>query len=73
MQVPNPDRETDPDAPKTRVVKRPKPGCLTQDQLATWPDSIRPEDYYLGQKPIPAGNRPENRRKQAGTRQVLSN
>ena len=42
MRVPNPDRDTDPKAPKTKVVRRPKPGCLTQDQLARWPHSIRP-------------------------------
>jgi hypothetical protein len=53
MRVPNPDRDTDPTAPRTRVVRRPKPGYLTQDQLARWPHSVRPEGYYDGQKAIP--------------------
>lgn len=53
MRVPNPDRETDPKAPKTKVVRRPKPGCLTQEQLASWPHLIRPDGYYDGQKSIP--------------------
>ena len=53
MRVPNPDREIDPAAPKTKVVRRARPGYLTQDQLARWPHSVRPEDYYLTQKPIP--------------------
>ena len=53
MRVPNPDRDTDPEAPKTRVVRRPKPGCLGQDQLASWPRSIRPQGYYDAQQPIP--------------------
>jgi hypothetical protein len=53
MRVPNPERATNPHAPKTKVIRRPKPGCLTQDQLARWPDSIRPAGYYDSQKPIP--------------------
>jgi len=52
MRVPNPDRAGDPKAPKTKVVRQPKPGCLGQDQLATWPHSVRPEGYYQGQRPI---------------------
>ena len=53
MRVPNPDRDTDPDAPKTKVVRRAKPGCLTQQDLSRWPHSIRPAGYYDQQEPIP--------------------
>ena len=53
MRVPNPARETDPQAPKTKVVRRAKPGHLTQQQIASWPHSVRPEGYYDIQKPIP--------------------
>lgn len=52
-RVPNPARERDPQAPKTRVVRRARDGHLTQDQLARWPHSVRPEGYYDGQQPIP--------------------
>ena len=53
MRVPNPDRDAAPAAPRTKVVRQAKPGCLTQDQLARWPHSVRPEGYYDGQKTIP--------------------
>jgi hypothetical protein len=53
MRVPNPGRDTDPEAPKTMVVRRPEPGCLTQKQLGRWPHSIRAESDYDGQEPIP--------------------
>ena len=53
VRVPHPDRETDPDAPRTKVVRQPKPGYLTQMELATWPHSIRPAGYYDGQRSIP--------------------
>jgi hypothetical protein len=53
MRVPNPDRDTDPAAPKTKVVRRPKPGYLTQMGLGRWPHSVRPEGYYKDQRPIP--------------------
>jgi hypothetical protein len=52
-RIPNPARDTDPKAPKTKVVRRPEPGYLTQDQLASWPDSIRPAGYYDSQERIP--------------------
>jgi len=53
MRVPNPDRDTDPEAPKTRVVRRAQPGYLTQKDLSRWPHSIRPAGYYDRQQPIP--------------------
>lgn len=53
MRVPNPERDTDPGAPKTKVIRQAKPGCLTQGQLARWPHSIRPKGYYNQQEPIP--------------------
>jgi hypothetical protein len=52
-RVPNPERDHDPKAPKSKVVRKPEPGAMTQDQLATWPLSVRPADYYRDQKPIP--------------------
>jgi len=51
-RVPNPARETDPDAPKTMVRRLPDPGCLTQLALARWPHSLRPDGYYDGDRPI---------------------
>ena len=51
-RVPNPDRERDPAAPKTRVVRLARPGALTRDQLATWPHALRPAGYYQGGTPI---------------------
>ena len=45
-RVPNPARVTDPAAPKTVVARRAADGALTQDQLATWPGSVRPAGYY---------------------------
>lgn len=53
MRVPNPDRDTNPDAPKTKVIRKAKDGHLGQDQLARWPHSIRPGGHYDHQKPIP--------------------
>jgi hypothetical protein len=51
-RVPNPDREADPDAPRTVVVRRAEPGSLARAELATWPHSLRPRGYYVGDKPI---------------------
>ena len=51
-RVPNPARETDPAAPKTIVVRRAEDGALTQDQLATWPGSVRPGGYYAAGRPL---------------------
>jgi len=33
---------------KSKVVRRALPGALTQDELARWPDSLRPADYDYG-------------------------
>jgi hypothetical protein len=35
-------------APATKVVRQALPGHLTQAQLATWPQSVRPAGYYEG-------------------------
>jgi len=51
-RVPNPARETDPSAPKTVVRRMPDPGAMTQGELARWPWSLRPSDWYDGQRPI---------------------
>jgi hypothetical protein len=51
-RVPNPARESDPSAPKTKVVRMPEPGCLPQLSLARWPHSLRPADWYNGDRPI---------------------
>jgi hypothetical protein len=40
-RVPNPDRESDPAAPKTKVVRQAQPGALARTDLATWPHSLR--------------------------------
>jgi hypothetical protein len=45
-RVPNPDREANPAAARTVVVRRPAEGALTQAQLAGWPGSLRPGGYY---------------------------
>jgi hypothetical protein len=47
-RVPNPDRESDPSAPKTKVVRRAEPGALARTDLAYWPQSLRPAGYYQG-------------------------
>lgn len=52
-RIPNPDRETDPSAPKTKVARVPDDGCLTRTGLAGWPLSLRPPGYYSHQDPIP--------------------
>jgi hypothetical protein len=52
-RVPHPDRASDPDAPKTKVVRKPEPGTMSQDELARWPQCCRPGGYYLEGKPIP--------------------
>lgn len=52
-RVPNPDRETNPKAPKTIVVRRAEPGTMSQAELATWPQCRRPVGYYDGDKLIP--------------------
>ena len=52
-RVPNPNRDADPDAPKTIVIRKPEPGTMSQAELARWPHSCRPGDYYLKGKPIP--------------------
>lgn len=51
-RVPNPARESDPAVPKTIVVRKAEPGALTQAELATWPQSVRPAGYYEGDSPI---------------------
>ncbi len=51
-RVPNPDREHDPSAPKTVVKRMPDEGAMTQAELARWPISLRPADYYAGDQPI---------------------
>lgn len=40
-RIPNPDRETDPNTPKTTVVRQPSEGYLERDALARWPHSLR--------------------------------
>ena len=52
-RVPNPDRDSDQDAPKTVVVRKPEPGAMTQAELASWPHCLRPGSYYHEGKPIP--------------------
>ena len=52
-RVPHPDRETNPDAPKTKVVRQAEPGAMTQAELATWPQSVRPAGYYADGDRIP--------------------
>lgn len=52
-RVPNPERASDPDAPKTVVVRKPEPGAMSQADLGRWPQCLRPGDYYLDGKPIP--------------------
>ena len=52
-RIPHPDRATDPDAPKTKVARRPEPGAMSQAEPARWPHCCRAGDYYLGGKPIP--------------------
>ena len=51
-RVPNPEREADPAAPKTVVVRLAEPGQLPRQDLARWPHSCRPADYYTGDKPV---------------------
>jgi hypothetical protein len=51
-RVPNPARETDPAAPKTIVKRLPMAGAMAQMELARWPQSIRPADWYDDDKPI---------------------
>lgn len=51
-RVPNPARETDPEAPKTIVRRIPDPGCLDQMSLARWPQSLRPAGWYDPDRPI---------------------
>lgn len=52
-RLPNPDRERDPDSPKTIVVRRAEPGQLARAHLARWPYALRARDYYTRDKPIP--------------------
>jgi hypothetical protein len=52
-RVPNPARESDPQAPKTIVVRRAGPGALTRAGLAVWPQSVRPPGYYAAGERIP--------------------
>lgn len=42
IRVPNPERDEDPDAPKTKVVRQAKPGWVTQKELSRWPHETRP-------------------------------
>lgn len=51
-RYPNPAREQNPKAPKTVVRRCPEEGALSQQQLATWPHSVRPAGYYLDQEPL---------------------
>ena len=51
-RVPNPDREADPKAPKTIVVRRPEPGAMSQGDLARWPTPQRPDGFYQGDERI---------------------
>jgi len=51
-RIPNPARESDPAAPKTKVARVADPGCMPQKALARWPHSIRPDDWYAGDAPI---------------------
>lgn len=51
-RVPNPARESDPDAPKTIVRRMPEPGALAQRDLARWPHSLRPGGWYGSDRPI---------------------
>jgi hypothetical protein len=51
-RVPNPDRDADPAAPKTAVVRLAEPGQLPGQALARWPHSCRPAGYYVGDRPI---------------------
>ncbi len=52
-RIPNPARDSNPAAPKTIVVKRPHDGELARAELATWPQSLRPADYWRASRPIP--------------------
>jgi hypothetical protein len=52
-RVPNPDRETDPAAPKTIIARQAEPGALARAELAAWPHQLRPSGYYEADKPIP--------------------
>lgn len=47
-RVPNPAREHDATAEKTKVVRQAEPGALTRKQLAEWPHSLRPADFDHG-------------------------
>jgi hypothetical protein len=51
-RVPNPERESDPAAPKTIVVRLAEPGQMPRQDLARWPHSCRPAGYYTGDKPV---------------------
>jgi hypothetical protein len=51
-RVPNPERESDPSAPKTIVRRMPDPGALPQAVLARWPHSLRPDGWYDTDQPI---------------------
>jgi hypothetical protein len=51
-RIPNPERERNPKAPKTIVVRRPEEGAMTQADLASWPHSVRPAGYYSGDETI---------------------
>lgn len=51
-RIPNPARDTDPDAPKTIVKRLPDDGCLPQLALARWPHSLRPPGWYDDDRPI---------------------
>jgi hypothetical protein len=51
-RIPNPERETDPGAPKTKVMRLAEPGQLPRKDLQRWPLSCRPAGYYTGDKPV---------------------
>jgi hypothetical protein len=51
-RIPNPARETNPEAPKTIVARAGVGGGLSQAELATWPHCQRPRGYYAAADPI---------------------
>jgi SprT-like family len=48
-RIPNPAHATDPNAPKTIVVRQPLEGALPQPVISRWPGSLRPPGYDTGQ------------------------
>lgn len=52
VRVPNPARDTDPDAPATVVRKRLVPGAVPHGDVARWPGAFRSPGYDYG-APVP--------------------